>query len=214
MGGAINTNSTFGSSNFDGNKQSKVCVNQTAGFSMVEYSGSGSSSTIFWTRIIVSFQKMIIVKRTSGAIVGRFIIQSGEGKFVRFRYNSAESSNTNTYFQHCSNKRSTVFSVNHDDTNANGFTFQGYCFADVPGYQKMGLYRGNESSDNQFVYTGFKLVPCNKKIFMVSIIGCCLIIKEESYNPDNDALHPNAQDAEQTDDEIDLLSNGFKIRIK
>ena len=37
--------------------------------------------------------------------------------------------------------------------------------------------------------------------------------KREGYNVDNDALHPNTNDAEQTDDELDILSNGFKIRL-
>ena len=46
MGGQINTNSTLGSSNFDGSTQSTVKVNQTAGFSIVRYTGNGSTATI------------------------------------------------------------------------------------------------------------------------------------------------------------------------
>ena len=40
MGGAINTNSTLGSSNFDGSIQSTVKANATAGFSIVTYTGT------------------------------------------------------------------------------------------------------------------------------------------------------------------------------
>ena len=177
---------------------------------MVEYSGSGSSSTI--GHGLSSAPKMIIVKRTSGSDSWTvYHTAAGEGKFVRLDTTAAESSNTNTWANTA--PTSTVFSVNHDDTNANGFTFQAYCFADVPGYQKMGLYRGNESSDNQFVYTGFK--PSFVLIKNIHGVNNWMLFdnKRESYNPDNDALHPNAQDAEQTDDEIDLLSNGFKIRL-
>ena len=44
MGGvAINTNSTHGSSNFDGNIQSLVSANTTAGISVVRYTCYGSS---------------------------------------------------------------------------------------------------------------------------------------------------------------------------
>ena len=45
MGGQVNTNSTLGSSNFDGAIQSTVKVNATAGFSIVTYTGSGSDAT-------------------------------------------------------------------------------------------------------------------------------------------------------------------------
>ena len=42
MGGQINTNSTFGSSNFDGTIKSVVSHNSAAGFSIIKYSGTGS----------------------------------------------------------------------------------------------------------------------------------------------------------------------------
>ena len=210
MGGQINTNSTFGSSNFDGNKQSKVCVNQTAGFSMVEYSGSGSSSTI--GHGLSSAPKMIMVKRMSSSDSWTvYHSAAGAGKFVRLDTTAAESSNSNTWANTA--PTSTVFSVNHDDTNASGQTFEAYCFADVDGYQKMGLYKGNESADNNFVYTGFK--PSLVIIKNIHGVNNWMLFdnKREGYNPDNDALHPNTQDSEQSDDEIDLLSNGFKIRL-
>ena len=40
MGGQANTNSTLGSSNFDGSIQSTVKVNATAGFSIVTWTGN------------------------------------------------------------------------------------------------------------------------------------------------------------------------------
>ena len=42
MGGQINTNSTFGSSNFDGTIKSVVSHNSAAGFSIIKYNGTGS----------------------------------------------------------------------------------------------------------------------------------------------------------------------------
>ena len=44
MGGQVNTNSTLGSSNFDGSIQSTVKVNATAGFSITAYPGNGSNA--------------------------------------------------------------------------------------------------------------------------------------------------------------------------
>ena len=45
MGGAINTNSTLGSSNFDGSTQTIVKANTTAGFSIVSYTGNDTSGS-------------------------------------------------------------------------------------------------------------------------------------------------------------------------
>ena len=36
--------------------------------------------------------------------------------------------------------------------------------------------------------------------------------KREGYNVDNDVLYPDDTDAEGSSDDIDFLSNGFKIR--
>ena len=45
MGGAVNTNSTLGSSNFDGTIQTTVKANATAGFSIITYSGNGTTGS-------------------------------------------------------------------------------------------------------------------------------------------------------------------------
>ncbi len=210
MGGQIDTNSNYGSSNFSGNKQSTVSASQLAGFSIVKYDGSGTSSTI--GHGLNSAPQMIWVKRTTGSdswTCGHTAM--GWGKFVRLDITGAEASNTNTWTNTA--PTSSVFSVNHDDTNNNGQSFVAYCFANVSGFQRMGLYRGNESSDNQFVYTGFK--PSIIIIKNIHGTNNWMIFDDKrlGYNPDNNVLHPNTNDAEQTDDEIDIVSNGFKLRL-
>ena len=46
MGGQANTNSTSGSSNFSGTIQSNNSANVDAGFSIVTYTGTGSTATV------------------------------------------------------------------------------------------------------------------------------------------------------------------------
>ena len=46
MGGQINTNSTLGSSNFDGSIQSTVKANSSSGFSIGLFTGTGSNASI------------------------------------------------------------------------------------------------------------------------------------------------------------------------
>ena len=208
MGGAINTNGNFGSSNFEGNKQSRVCVNQTSGFSVIEYTGSGSSSTI--GHGLSSAPGMIWVKRTSGTDSWTVYHKvTGAGKYFRLDNNSAEASNSNTWAN--TTPTSTTFSVNHDDTNASGVTFIAYCFADVPGYQKIGEYRGNGSTDGPFIYTGFK--P-SFIFYKTTASDNWRIIDDKrlGYNPSNSLLQPSINQADSVQTWHDILSNGWKLR--
>ena len=89
-----------------------------------------------------------------------------------------------------------------------------YAFVEKVGYSKFGKYNGNGSSAGPFIYCGFKpkfLLIRNQQdsgeyweMFDDKRIG---------YNPKNNRIYPNATDAEDTSDErLDLVSNGFKLR--
>ena len=60
---SANTNSTLGSSNFDGSVQSTVKANATAGFSIVKWTGNGSSIITIGHGLGVA-PKLIITKET------------------------------------------------------------------------------------------------------------------------------------------------------
>ena len=109
---------------------------------------------------------------------------------------------------------STVFSVGSDaDVNASTNTYVAYCFAPVAGYSAFGSYTGNASAaDGPFIYTGFR--PAYVLIKRSSAVEswCLMDSKREGYNVDNDPLFPNLSNAEGTQDFLDLLSNGFKLR--
>ena len=68
MGGQANTNSTLGSSNFDGAIQSVVKANPTAGFSIVSYVGNGQNNTdvTIGHGLGVTPAMVIVKKRSSG----------------------------------------------------------------------------------------------------------------------------------------------------
>jgi hypothetical protein len=85
-------------------------------------------------------------------------------------------------------------------------------FAEVQGYSKIGKYKGNESADGTFVYTGFKPafiimkntgVVTNWRVFDNQRLG---------FNKSNRRLSSNTSAAEGTDDQLDIYSNGFKMR--
>jgi hypothetical protein len=91
-------------------------------------------------------------------------------------------------------------------------------FAEKQGFSKFGSYTGNGNADGTFVYTGFKPAFIIIK-GAVSGNGNAAQSwelydnKRLGYNVDNNSIFPNTNSAESTGDRIDILSNGFKIRI-
>ena len=91
-----------------------------------------------------------------------------------------------------------------------------YCFAEKQGYSKFGKYTGNGSSDGIFVYTGFRPAFVMTKATSSTSSWMMYDHKRLGYNPIDVALRANGADAESTSlisgEDIDLLSNGFKVR--
>ena len=97
--------------------------------------------------------------------------------------------------------------------NQNGLTYISYLWRSVPGYSSMGSYSGTGNRDAAFVYTGFRPAFLLTKS---TSIGDWQIRDSArgTYNPVSHVLIPNStnQEGGAASYEIDLLSNGFKIR--
>jgi len=108
---------------------------------------------------------------------------------------------------------STVFSINNTDIlGAGSQKIISYCFANMEGYCKTGSYTGNASTDNAFVYTGFR--PAFVLTKGVNS-GDGWNIHDDATSPFNVAdtvLQANTDSAELSNYNIDILSNGFKVR--
>ena len=108
---------------------------------------------------------------------------------------------------------STVFTVDGNNLNRSGSSIIAYCFANCEGYIKVGTYVGNADADGIFVYTGFE-----PAFFMCKPLpaGNWRIkdIARSPYNVTQQVLYPNHTYAEEnyTSDNVDILSNGFKMR--
>jgi hypothetical protein len=91
-----------------------------------------------------------------------------------------------------------------------------YCWHNVPGLQKFGIWSGNSSDNGPFVETGFR-----PAIILYKDIteGAYWNIKDSSrttYNGATHELYPATNEIENhhnSNRPIDFLSNGFKIRI-
>ena len=201
-----------GSANTDGTINSTVSVNQTAGFSIVTYSGNATTGATIGHGLN-SVPKMIIVKsRTNGADWwGTYHHSLGNTKAVWINDNNIQQ--TRTYWNNTS-PTSSVFTVSNErSVNGSGETFVAYCFADVTGYSKFGSYVGASSTDGAFIYLGFKPTFFMAKSVSNSTENWYIFdSKREGYNPENRDLYADLTAVEGSADWLDLVSNGVKFR--
>ena len=208
-----------GSANSDGATASTVSVNSTAGFSIVKWTGTGSGTTI--GHGLGAKPKIIFVKNRSSAT--NWVVNVGEivGADERsLRLNStnaimADAAQTDGYTY---NNQATTFqtangsSGNQNAVNQSGNNIIAYCFKEVTGYSSFGTYTGNGNADGPFIYTGFK--PAFVIIKRYGSTGNWVIQdnKRPGYNETSLDLNPSNNEAEEANNGIDIVSNGFKQR--
>ena len=109
---------------------------------------------------------------------------------------------------------SSVFSIGDGETpNNSGTTYIAYLFAPKQGYSAMGSYLAEGNADGVYVNLGFR--PAFLLIKNQSSASTNWHIydsKRLGYNVNNDMQRANLTNGDATDDDLDLLSNGFKIR--
>jgi len=99
------------------------------------------------------------------------------------------------------------------DDNISSNTMLLYSFAEVQGYSKFGSYEGNADADGTFVYTGFKPAWVMIKRTDDSSNWHILDNKRDTRNEADATLLANASGAEfESSNDVDFLSNGFKLR--
>ena len=201
-----------GSANTAGSINSTVSVNTTAGFSIVKWTGTGSASTVGHGLGVAP--KMIIMKRTSGAVNDWVVYHASVGNNKALFLNAVNAPDTDSAYFNDTSPTSLVFSVKSGQTNNNGDNQIAYCFAEKQGYSKFGSYTGNGNADGTFVYTGFK--PAFVIIKRTNSTGNWLMLdnKRAGYNQSNYWLEADTSDAEGTTANwIDIFSNGFKLNL-
>ena len=213
MGGQINTNSTLGSSNFDGSTQSTAKVSASAGFSITAYEGTGSTTTV-GHGLGVKPDVMIFKNRdqSHGWLV--YHKEIGATKNLGLNTTSAVATASNKFNN--TEPTSTVFTVSTAaDSNQSGQSIISYCFSEVAGYSKFGKYTGNGNANGTFVFCGFK--P-SWILIRNTVNGHNWQIYDSARSTTNPALvtlYANRDLDEEDNTSVtpfDILSNGFKIR--
>ena len=208
-------------SNSNGGVTSTVQANTTAGFSIVTWTGDGSDETV--GHGLSSAPQMYVVKNRSdatdwrvGQTVAGNIMTGGNGYYMEWNDSKASTNpgSATTWGSTPTAPTSTVFTVGSNNAhNGSGDDFVAYCFHSVQGYSKIGSYTSNNSADGPMVFCGFSPSWVMFKDTSASAYWAIYDNKRDSFNPSDQVLAPNASDAEDGSyNDIDLLSNGFKIR--
>ena len=189
-------------------------ANTTAGFSIIDYTGTGATGTI---------------AHGLGAKPDFWVIKNrGGGGWSWYAYHGSNTSAPETELLYMNNTDATldtdavwndtaptssVFTVNtnggvNDDDN----TYICYLFTSIQGYSKFGSYTGNGNADGAFVYTGFKpaLIMQKRTNSATDAHWHMFDVKRNTYNPRNTRLEANNNFGDSTGDGADFLSNGFK----
>jgi hypothetical protein len=202
-----------GSSNTAGTISSTVSVSTTSGFSIITYTGNGSSGATVGHGLGVA-PDMLICKNRGGAVNDwavffRGVTAGNQG----LKLNLTSAVFTDTSYWNSVLPSSTVVTLGSSQaTNYSGEGMVMYAFAAVAGYSAFGSYTGNGSTDGPFVYTGFR--PAFLIVKRSNNVSEWFI-SDATRSPSNvvgKRLVANAADAEDTQDNFDYLSNGFKLR--
>jgi len=222
-GGSTTTNDA--SSTGVGTIDSVYQVNSTAGFSIVTYTGNGSSGATFAHGLGVAPDLVFTKNRdtTRSWFVGHHKIGFG---FVTHLNSTSGTDEDSVYWNNTAPSSTVVTLGNNEGGNESGDNFVAYCFKEIQGYSKFGNYTGNANADGPFAYTGFK--PAWVMIRNTED-GEGWMLHDTTRDDDgiNDAGNPagvagnpveqrfqvNENQAEVgTTSAFDFLSNGFKVR--
>jgi hypothetical protein len=197
--------------NTSGSIPSTISANTTAGFSIVTYTGVGSTGTIGHG---LGIAPKFIITKYRNAVNAWLCYHSSLGAGNRIYLNQTDAAGASATVWNNTSPTSSVFSVGDANTNASGGTFVAYCWAEIPGFSKFGSYTGNGSADGPFVYLGFR--PRYVMIKSSSLAGSDWAIWDTSRDPYNIVNRQLVANGTNTDTaataDADILSNGFKPR--
>jgi hypothetical protein len=211
-GSAINTSGTQ-SGTHSCTFYSQVRANQTAGFSIVTYTGTGVNTTVGHGLGVAP--KMIIIK--SKTVVQDWAVYHSNltSAIYWLQLNGTGTQNNNAAVWNSTAPTSSVFSVGTASVSNATSGLVAYCFADVNGFSKFGSYISNNDPNGPFVYTGFRprwLMV--KRAIVTSGTGGWFMYDAErnSYNVMDKYIFAEGTAGDNILAVFDFTSNGFKIR--
>tara|TARA_B100000131_G_scaffold322540_3_gene376887 strand:- start:4306 stop:9003 length:4698 start_codon:yes stop_codon:yes gene_type:complete len=198
--------------NNNGTIGSTVSASPESGFSIVKVTFNTSSPQ----RIghgLASAPEFIISKRTSTTsdwnCYHKFVDPTSPEDYL-IKLNDTDGRSDNSIYWNDTAPTSSVFTTGSIYDQSETVIF--YCFHSIDGYQRIGSYVGNNSTNGPFVYTGFE--------------PAWLIVKRTDANGNSWAIFDNKRvesDGDQSvvfadttsiesDYDVDFFANGFQIK--
>ena len=197
-----------GSSNENGSISATVSANTTAGFSVGIYTGNGTDNATVGHGL--GGADMVWVKRRNTTGNWR-VYHKHTNKLLYLDLTNAGVSPTEI-----KSTSSTTFTLGSGNGfNGSGDTHVFYAFQSIDGFSKISSYVGNGSTNGSYVYTGFR--PAWVLLKRTNAVQEWQVYddKRSPFNPVTDRLQANSNSAEDdlspNDNELDFLSNGFKL---
>ena len=210
-------------SNTDGDVTTTVQVNANAGMSIVTWAGANTSNKEIGHGLGQSPDMIIVRNRTRvedwsvfhremGGPVNRFRSNSGG-----LRMNETDAVNLTGTTLYRASPTTSVFEVGSDYRSNGNYPLVAYVFARSQGFSHFGRYKGNGQSagNGPFVWCGFK----PKWVMIKPNSGGVAhwLMYDSVRSPTNvmdDYLAANTNSVQGTSStqQIDFVSNGFKIR--
>ena len=212
----------------------RMSVNTTAGFSIIKWVGNNTNNATI-PHGLTKTPDFVLLKNTSDSV--NWLVKlnpntipavSNEQQYLYLNLTNPFGTNTGEETQLTSNTIKFV-GTNLNPSNGSGDNMIAYCWHSVPGYSSFGSYTANGSTDGPFIYTGFRpawvmikntndssnysswmIVDSTRSAFNTAGGGNCLWANRnssEGYRGNGSAVVGNNDWLD-----IDLVSNGFKIR--
>jgi len=193
-------------------------TNDVAKFSILTYTGNGSSGSTIAHGLGVKPAMTIIKQRnsTNGWNVWHQGNNNGDyDSFGELNGNASwyQNQGSNGPFSAAPGTDYLTLTA-YGQVNGSSNTYVSYVWADVEGMQKFGSFEGNANNDGPFIYTGFR----PRMVFIKSVDTTAPWMvwdtARATFNVINISLawNDSLTESDYTGYPIDVLSNGFKIR--
>ena len=212
------------STNEVGTLTSTVSVAGADHFSIVSYTGSGANTTV--GHGLGAAPEMMICRELPGGddwnVYHEYNTASPAG--VTLRLDTSGATTTDGTLWNSTVPSSTIVNLGTSaETNQDSTAMILYCFRSVAGVCKVGKYTGNGAADGPYIYIGFKpryfiwknadvardwgIIDTATQTFNTGVLSSVLFANLD--NADGDGT----QGASGTAYNIDILADGFKIRV-
>lgn len=204
-------------SNTDGTITSNVNANTKAGFSIITYTGNGTSGATIGHGLGATPAFILIKDRDNGnswAVFHRWMDEtSPENYFMNL--NDTDAAATDTSIWNDTTPTSSVFSIgNNSSVNTTSVNYIAYVWTDIPGYSKFGTYTGlGDPAAGAGIHTNTGFKPAFFMAKSESNIGSWVIHDNERdlVNTGINALFAETNGIEQNTWGHEFVSNGVKI---